>query len=144
MQTFVAIRSRRSLLHVSAMMQPNRIWSENLDDLAPLKGYESRRAMIRKTRANSAQIRIIKDTHTHLKPNRKKKPHRGYAFVVFEREKDMKGRTLSPSSFLFVLLYWCSGRGVTAMSTFISFSLSFTKVKNGLTCALCALMDSGC
>lgn len=37
------------------------------------------------------QIRIIRDTHAHEKPNKKKKPHRGYAFVVFEREKDMRG-----------------------------------------------------
>ncbi|KAF3019026.1 hypothetical protein E8E14_013339 [Neopestalotiopsis sp. 37M] len=36
------------------------------------------------------RIRIITDTHAHEKPNRKKKPHRGYAFVVFEREKDMR------------------------------------------------------
>ncbi|KAM0436771.1 hypothetical protein ACHAPT_002482 [Fusarium lateritium] len=36
------------------------------------------------------RIRIIVDTHAHEKPNKKKKPHRGYAFVVFEREKDMR------------------------------------------------------
>ncbi|KAK2590659.1 hypothetical protein QQS21_011659 [Conoideocrella luteorostrata] len=36
------------------------------------------------------RIRIITDTHAHEKPNKKKKPHRGYAFVVFEREKDMR------------------------------------------------------
>ncbi|KAK9422207.1 hypothetical protein SUNI508_04886 [Seiridium unicorne] len=39
------------------------------------------------------RIRIITDTHAHEKPNKKKKPHRGYAFVVFEREKDMRGNT---------------------------------------------------
>lgn len=38
------------------------------------------------------QIRIVVDTHAHEKPNKKKKPHRGYAFVVFEREKDMRGK----------------------------------------------------
>ncbi|KAK5989985.1 U1 small nuclear ribonucleoprotein [Cladobotryum mycophilum] len=38
------------------------------------------------------RIRIIVDTHAHEKPNKKKKPHRGYAFVVFEREKDMRGK----------------------------------------------------
>lgn len=38
-----------------------------------------------------AQIRIIRDTHAHEKPNKKHKPHRGYGFVVFEREKDMRG-----------------------------------------------------
>lgn len=37
------------------------------------------------------QIRIITDTHSHLHPKKKKKPHRGYAFVVFERERDMRG-----------------------------------------------------
>lgn len=37
------------------------------------------------------QIRIVKDTHADEKPNKKKKPHRGYAFIVFEREKDMRG-----------------------------------------------------
>src|SRR5690606_17564958 len=42
------------------------------------------------------QIRIVKDTHAHEKPNKKKKPHRGYAFVVFEREKDMRGKKITP------------------------------------------------
>ncbi|KAL2164183.1 hypothetical protein VTH06DRAFT_3397 [Thermothelomyces fergusii] len=36
------------------------------------------------------RIRIIRDTHAHEKPNKKQKPHRGYGFVVFEREKDMR------------------------------------------------------
>ncbi|KAI1348287.1 U1 small nuclear ribonucleoprotein of 70kDa MW N terminal-domain-containing protein [Xylaria sp. FL0043] len=36
------------------------------------------------------RIRIIRDTHEHEHPNKKKKPHRGYAFVVFDREKDMR------------------------------------------------------
>ncbi|KAI8628622.1 U1 small nuclear ribonucleoprotein of 70kDa MW N terminal-domain-containing protein [Xylariaceae sp. FL1651] len=39
------------------------------------------------------RIRIITDTHSHERPNKKKKPHRGYGFVVFEREKDMRGNT---------------------------------------------------
>ncbi|KAI1099163.1 U1 small nuclear ribonucleoprotein of 70kDa MW N terminal-domain-containing protein [Jackrogersella minutella] len=39
------------------------------------------------------RIRIVNDTHANEKPNKKKKPHRGYAFVVFEREKDMRGNT---------------------------------------------------
>ncbi|ORY69653.1 U1 small nuclear ribonucleoprotein of 70kDa MW N terminal-domain-containing protein [Pseudomassariella vexata] len=39
------------------------------------------------------RIRIITDVKAHEKPNKKKKPHRGYAFVVFEREKDMRGKT---------------------------------------------------
>ena len=48
--------------------------------------------------ADRPQIRIVKDTHAHEKPNKKKKPHRGYAFVVFEREKDMRGKiTLFPT-----------------------------------------------
>ncbi|TDZ37014.1 U1 small nuclear ribonucleoprotein 70 kDa-like protein [Colletotrichum spinosum] len=42
------------------------------------------------------RIRIIADTHAHEKPRKKKKPHRGYAFVVFEREKDMRGNTVEP------------------------------------------------
>jgi hypothetical protein len=29
------------------------------------------------------------------KTGKKRKPHRGYAFVVFEREKDMKGMYLA-------------------------------------------------
>ncbi|KAL2123023.1 hypothetical protein VTJ04DRAFT_3478 [Mycothermus thermophilus] len=36
------------------------------------------------------RIRLIRDTHAHEKPNKKIKPHRGYAFIVFEREKDMR------------------------------------------------------
>ncbi|CRK06253.1 hypothetical protein BN1723_001703 [Verticillium longisporum] len=41
---------------------------------------------------NIERIRIITDTHAHEKSkNKKKKPHRGYAFVVFERERDMRG-----------------------------------------------------
>ncbi|KAI0834996.1 U1 small nuclear ribonucleoprotein of 70kDa MW N terminal-domain-containing protein [Hypoxylon sp. FL0890] len=39
------------------------------------------------------RIRIVTDTHAHEKPKKKKKAHRGYAFVVFEREKDMRGNT---------------------------------------------------
>ncbi|RDW88587.1 hypothetical protein BP6252_00619 [Coleophoma cylindrospora] len=36
------------------------------------------------------RIRIVADTHQDEKPNKKKKKHRGYAFVVYEREKDMR------------------------------------------------------
>ncbi|KAG9248950.1 U1 small nuclear ribonucleoprotein of 70kDa MW N terminal-domain-containing protein [Calycina marina] len=39
------------------------------------------------------RIRIVVDTKQYEKPNKKKKNHRGYAFVVFEREKDMRGNT---------------------------------------------------
>ena len=35
------------------------------------------------------RIRIVKDEHTNKE---KKKANRGYAFVVFEREKDLKGK----------------------------------------------------
>lgn len=41
------------------------------------------------------QIRIVSDTHEPSggegKSRKKKKPHRGYAFIVYERERDMKG-----------------------------------------------------
>lgn len=47
---------------------------------------------LRTSIANGAQIRIVVDTHQDEKPNKKKKKHRGYAFVVFEREKDMRGK----------------------------------------------------
>jgi U1 small nuclear ribonucleoprotein len=33
----------------------------------------------------------VVDSHQDEKPNKKKKKHRGYAFVVYEREKDMQG-----------------------------------------------------
>ena len=36
------------------------------------------------------RIRIVVDTHQDEKPHKKKKKHRGYAFVVYEREKDMR------------------------------------------------------
>ena len=42
------------------------------------------------------QIRIVTDTHDEgdeAKSRKKKKAHRGYAFIVYEREKDMKGTT---------------------------------------------------
>jgi len=42
--------------------------------------------------AKNLQIRIVTDTHQDEKPNKKKKKHRGYAFVVYEREKDMRGK----------------------------------------------------
>src|SRR3954447_9434883 len=45
------------------------------------------------------QIRIIKN------PNEKnpKKQHRGYAFIVYEREKDMKG-TIFPRPLCYILV----------------------------------------
>ncbi|KAM4057068.1 RNA recognition motif domain-containing protein [Hirsutella rhossiliensis] len=41
------------------------------------------------------RIRVISDTRAHEKPNKKKKPHRGYAFIVFEREPDMQAAVKS-------------------------------------------------
>ncbi|KAF8866795.1 hypothetical protein BDZ45DRAFT_577871 [Acephala macrosclerotiorum] len=38
------------------------------------------------------RIRIVTDTHQAEKKNKKLKKHRGYAFVVYEREKDMRGK----------------------------------------------------
>lgn len=43
----------------------------------------------------ASQIRIVVDTHQDEKPNKKKKKHRGYAFVVYEREKDMRGNQIT-------------------------------------------------
>jgi hypothetical protein len=40
------------------------------------------------------QIRVVVDSKQHEKPNKKKKKHRGYAFIVYEREKDMRGNTI--------------------------------------------------
>lgn len=60
------------------------------------------------TEANADQIRIVADTHEDIKsedgeaPKKKKKkkkgrkPHRGYAFIVYEREKDMKSNSSPP------------------------------------------------
>ncbi len=42
------------------------------------------------------RIRLVKD-ETSPKP---KKPHRGYAFIVYEREKDMRGNSLRALLFL--------------------------------------------
>ncbi|KAH6694042.1 U1 small nuclear ribonucleoprotein of 70kDa MW N terminal-domain-containing protein [Plectosphaerella plurivora] len=40
---------------------------------------------------NIERIRIVADTHAHEKSQtKKKKPHRGYAFVVYERERDAR------------------------------------------------------
>jgi U1 small nuclear ribonucleoprotein len=39
----------------------------------------------------------VTDTRQDEKPSKKKKKHRGYAFVVYEREKDMRGNpTITP------------------------------------------------
>lgn len=39
------------------------------------------------------RIRIVKDEYS----DKPKKPSRGYAFIVFEREKDFKGNAIHPS-----------------------------------------------
>lgn len=57
-----------------------------------------RRSSVVITDLTVSQIRIVKDTHQDEKPNKKKKPHRGYAFVVFEREKDMRGKAATTYS----------------------------------------------
>ena len=43
------------------------------------------------------RIRIIKD---ETKPSQGKKAHRGYAFVVYEREKDMRGNSFPSHPFI--------------------------------------------
>ncbi|KAI0538498.1 U1 small nuclear ribonucleoprotein of 70kDa MW N terminal-domain-containing protein [Xylaria digitata] len=60
------------------------------------------------------RIRIITDTHAHERPNKKKKPHRGYAFVVFDREKDMRGNTAI--KFLPDRLHRSTGSSYTCLS----------------------------
>ena len=47
------------------------------------------------------QIRIVKN------PNEKnpKKQHRGYAFIVYEREKDMKGTIYSPQPIRYISVH---------------------------------------
>jgi len=65
--------------------------SESSQDSDPLKEYVTPQHSSSFT--NTMQIRIVVDTHQDEKPNKKKKKHRGYAFVVFEREKDMRGKT---------------------------------------------------
>ncbi len=69
----------------------------------PIERVRLHRTSRQSSTADNFQIRIVKDTHAHEKPGKKKKPHRGYAFVVFEREKDMQGKP-SPTP-----LPWNSG-----------------------------------
>ena len=54
------------------------------------------------------QIRIIADTSPKTEEDgkmskKKKKPHRGYAFIVYEREKDMK--SIDPLPFVLLKRY---------------------------------------
>lgn len=59
----------------------------NLDALDLLKGYIGFGiSAVLQMMLTCFQIRIVKD---NVSP--KSKPHRGYAFIVYEREKDMKG-----------------------------------------------------
>jgi hypothetical protein len=74
-------------------------WKGSLDVLAPLNVFVSPDTFVIAKNLELTcyhQIRIIVDTHAHEKPNKKKKSHRGYAFVVFEREKDMRGKPFQP------------------------------------------------
>lgn len=51
-------------------------------------------------KANTSQIRLVQDTHAAEKKGAKaKKKNRGYAFIVYEKERDMKG--------IFSPLYCC-------------------------------------
>lgn len=75
------------------MRLTSAIWSGSLGGSVPSSAYDPRMERWRISLLIELQIRIVKDTHAHEKPNKKKKPHRGYAFVVFEREKDMRGKT---------------------------------------------------
>lgn len=67
-------------------------WRRSLGASVPSSAYAVPTHMFHVHLLTAIQIRIIVDTHAHEKPNKKKKPHRGYAFVVFEREKDMRGK----------------------------------------------------
>jgi len=47
------------------------------------------------------QIRIVKN----LNEKNPKKQHRGYAFIVYEREKDMKGTIFSPNPIRYISVH---------------------------------------
>ena len=47
------------------------------------------------------QIRIVKNSNE----KNPKKQHRGYAFIVYEREKDMKGTIFSPTQFVYISVH---------------------------------------
>jgi hypothetical protein len=68
-------------------------WNESLVDLVPLKEYAYVCSCVMIIRSlKSLQITLVKDTVS----DKKKKAHQGYAFIVYEREKDMKGITSLP------------------------------------------------
>jgi hypothetical protein len=48
----------------------------------------------------------VVDSHQDEKSKKKKKKHRGYAFVVFEREKDMGGKPATHPFMHIALLPW--------------------------------------
>lgn len=75
------------------------IWNESLDASDPLREYDldTERTFLSYANADEvfspSQIRIVVNTHENDNKDskKKKKKHRGYAFIVYEREKDMKG-----------------------------------------------------
>ena len=78
------------------MMSKNLISKENLEDSGLLREYVTLN-FLHEYLLTIPQIRIVRSKD----PN-SKKPHRGYAFIVYEREKDMKGTDIihsSPSPF---------------------------------------------
>lgn len=85
------------------MILRRRIWRGSSGGLDLLKGYIKTYDEIERVvwLTLSPQIRIVADTseaqEDGTKPKKKKKSHRGYAFVVYEREKDMKGTASVPA-----------------------------------------------
>ena len=85
--------SRLSLLRALVMKSKKPTWNESSADSVPLKEYAhvcSYLVIIQSL--TSLQISLVKDTVS----DKKKKAHQGYAFIVYEREKDMKGITSMP------------------------------------------------
>ena len=84
------------------MILQRRTWRGSLGDSGPLRGYVELFGGIWRAVLLTlpTQIRIVADSsqveENGTKPKRKKKSHRGYAFVVYEREKDMKGTASIP------------------------------------------------
>lgn len=104
------IHSEHFSLHDSVMRSRKQTWSENSAALVPSSVYDylDRRLLLLNTVADHCyiQIRIVKDT---VSPKAGKKPHRGYAFIVYEREKDMKGiisRSCTTHSICVTSLSW--------------------------------------
>ena len=84
------------------MILLRRIWRGSLGGLDLLRGYIKLFGEVRRAAwlTFQTQIRIVADNseaqENGIKPKKKKKSHRGYAFVVYEREKDMKGTASNP------------------------------------------------